>query len=129
MAWIGLYDKLAAEVVKSRDLEKELSEVKDSIQKENNKHETLRVTVRVVCNDLLLGPSQETSSLVVRTLQITDRACEITRHTLCFGVQQSFMIARSHYENIDLVAMSQGSAPAYNDDELERIEEMASAPA
>jgi hypothetical protein len=29
------------------------------------------------------------------------------------------MIACSHYENIDLAAMSQGFTPSYDDDELE----------
>jgi len=31
MTWVGLDDKLGAEVVKSRGLEKELSEVKDTL--------------------------------------------------------------------------------------------------
>jgi Arc/MetJ family transcription regulator len=31
VVWIGLDDKLTAEVVKSHDLEKELHEVKDSL--------------------------------------------------------------------------------------------------
>jgi hypothetical protein len=66
---------------------------------------------------------------MVRALQIIDRACKITRHALRFGVQQSFVIACSHYKNIDLAAMSQGFAPGYNDDELEQIKETASAPA
>jgi hypothetical protein len=39
------------------------------------------------------------------------------------------VIARSHYENIDLAAMSQGIALGYGDDELERIEEIVLAPA
>jgi hypothetical protein len=38
------------------------------------------------------------------------------------------MIVRSHYENIDLVAMSQGFAPGYDVNELERIKEIVSAP-
>ena len=42
--------------------------------------------------------------------------------TLCFGVHQSFVIACSHYGNIDLQAMSQGYAPGYSDTELEAIE-------
>ena len=33
------------------------------------------------------------------------------------------MIARSHYENIDLATMSQGFAPIYIDAELDVIEE------
>jgi hypothetical protein len=38
------------------------------------------------------------------------------------------VIVRSHYKNIDLAAMSQGFAPGYNDNELERIKETALAP-
>jgi hypothetical protein len=38
------------------------------------------------------------------------------------------MIAHSHYENINLAAMSQGFTPGYNDGELEWIEETAAAP-
>jgi hypothetical protein len=53
------------EVVKSRGLEKELGEVKDTLQKESNKHDTSCVAVRVVYDDLELAPAQETSSLVV----------------------------------------------------------------
>jgi hypothetical protein len=44
-----------------------------------------------------------------------DQACEITRLVLRFGIHQSFVMARSHYENIDLVAMSQCYAPSYTD--------------
>jgi hypothetical protein len=35
------------------------------------------------------------------------------RLVLDFGVHQSFTITCSHYENIDLVAMSQGYVPGY----------------
>ena len=51
-----------------------------------------------------------------------DWAHDIVRGALCFGVNQSFAIARSHYENIDLVTMSQGFTPSYSDAELEDIE-------
>ena len=62
------------------------------------------------------------SSLVVRAVQIMDRAHEIARGVLHFGVNRSFVIARSHYENIDLATMSQGFVPGYFDIELEDIE-------
>ena len=52
-------------------------------------------------------------SLAVHVIQITNRACEIMR---------SFVIARSHYENINLATMSQGFTPDYSDAELEDIE-------
>ena len=35
----------------------------------------------------------------------------------------SFVIARSHYENIDLAMMSQGFTPGYSEAKLEEIEE------
>jgi hypothetical protein len=39
-------------VVNSHNLEKELAEVKDTLQKESDEHDTLRITIGVVCNDL-----------------------------------------------------------------------------
>ena len=42
---------------------------------------------------------------------------------LCFGVHQSFAIAHSHYENIDLAMMSQGFMPGYSEAKLEEIKE------
>ena len=45
MTWVGLDDKFGAEVVKSHCLEKELSEVKDTRQKESDEHDNLRVAV------------------------------------------------------------------------------------
>ena len=51
-----------------------------------------------------------------------DWACDMARGMLCFGVHRSFMITRSHYENLDLATMSQGFAPVYTDAELDDIE-------
>ena len=59
-------------MVKSRGLEKELNEVKDTLQKESNEHDNLRITVQLVCDELELALEQETSSLVVHTTRITD---------------------------------------------------------
>ena len=44
------------------------------------------------------------------------------RDVLRFGVHRSFMIAHSHYENIDLATMNQGFMPIYTDAELDDIE-------
>ena len=65
---------------------------------------------------------QEMSSLAVHVVRIMDWAREMARDALRFGVHQSFTIARSHYENIDLATMSQGFAPGYSEAELEDIE-------
>ena len=45
MPWVGLNDKLRAEVLKSHGLEKELSEVKATLLKESDKHNTLCIAV------------------------------------------------------------------------------------
>ena len=128
MTWAGLDDKLKSEVVKSRGQEKELSEVKDTLQKESDEHDNLRVAVQLVYDEHELAPEQETSSLAVHATQITDRACDMARDALCFGVHRSFTIARSHYENIDLATMSLGFAPVYTNAELDDIEKEVAPP-
>ena len=45
MTWVGIDDKLRAKVVKSHVLEKELSEVKDTLQKESDEHDNLHVAI------------------------------------------------------------------------------------
>ena len=45
MTWIGLDDKLGAEVMKSHGLEKELDEVMASLLKESDEHDSLRVAI------------------------------------------------------------------------------------
>jgi hypothetical protein len=59
-------------VVKSRGLEKELTKVKGSLKKESDEHDNPRVAVRLICNDLEMTASEETSSLAVSSLRITD---------------------------------------------------------
>ena len=86
MTWAGLNDKLGTEVVKSRGLEKEVSEVKDTLQKESDEHDNLCVAVQLVYDELELAPEQETSSLTVRATRIMDRACDMARSALHFGV-------------------------------------------
>jgi hypothetical protein len=105
-------------VVKSQDLG-------GSLQKEHDEQEALRVTIVLACDDLSMTLEQEGSSLVVRATRLVDRVLEATRLALGFGVHQSFMITRSHYVNIDLVAMSQGYAPSYTDAQLDKIEKAA----
>lgn len=68
MTWIGLDDKLVPEVVKSHDRERELGEVKDSLLKESDKLDDVRIAIRLVCDDLEQALAQETSSLTVRAV-------------------------------------------------------------
>ena len=51
---------------------------------------------------------------MAHAIEITARVCQIERNTLHTRVNQSFMIARSHYgDNIDLEMMSHGFMPGY----------------
>ena len=68
MTWAGLDDKLGAEVVKSRGLEKELDEVKASLLKDSDEHDALRVAIQLVFDDLKLAPEAEMSLFMVRTI-------------------------------------------------------------
>ena len=61
--------------------------------------------------------------LVARAVEITAWVRQLERNALRAGVNQSFMIAHSHYgDNIDLEAMSHGYAPGYEVHELEEME-------
>ena len=124
MTWIGLDDKLGIEVMKSHGLEKELGEVKASLLKESDKHDTLRASVQLVYDDLKQALKQEMCSLMVDVIQIMDRVRDIARDVLHFSIHRSFGIAHSHYENIDLAMISQGFAPGYSKAELKDIKEM-----
>ena len=63
---------LRAEVTKRCGLEKELSEVKASLLKESDEHDTMRVAIQLVYDDLKLAPEQEISLLIVCAVWIMD---------------------------------------------------------
>ena len=54
--------------MKSRGLEKELDEVMASMLKESDEHDTLRIVVQLVCDDIELAPKQEMSSFTVHAI-------------------------------------------------------------
>ena len=77
----------------------------------------------MVCNDLEVVRSEGTSSLMAHAIEITAWVRQLERNGLCAGVDQSFMIARSHYgDNINLETMSHGFMPGYEVHELEEME-------
>ena len=106
----------------------DLTEVRRNLEIESDELGILSATVRVVCDDLEVVRSEGTSSLVARAVEITARVRQPERNALRTRVNQSFMIARSHYgDNINLETMSHGFAPGYEAHELEEME-MAVAP-
>ena len=60
---------------------------------------------------------------MARVVKIMARVRQLERNAFRAEVNQSFMIARSHYgDNIDLETMSHGFAPGYEAHELEEME-------
>ena len=77
----------------------------------------------MVYDDLEVVRSEGTSSLTAHAVEIMARVRQLERNALHAGVNQSFMIARSHYgDNIDLEMISHGYTPGYEVHELEEME-------
>jgi hypothetical protein len=121
--WTVLDEKLGEEVVAHCCLEKELGKTKTTLLKESDEHDTLWIAVGLVLNDFEMTSEAGISSLAVQVFDVADRARGMAKRVLHLGVQWSFTIARSHYKNIDLQAMSQGFMHDYDDAELDQIEE------
>ena len=90
---------------------------------ESDELSILSTALRVVCDDLEVVWTEGTNSLAARAIEIMVRVRKLERNALCAGVNQSFMIARSHYgDNINLEMMSHGFMPSYEVHELEEME-------
>ena len=101
----------------------DLAEVRRNLQAKSNELGILSAALRVVCDDLEVVRSEGTSSLMARAVEITARVRQLERNALHARVNQSFMIAHSHYGDIiDLEMMSHGFAPGYEVHELEEME-------
>ena len=77
----------------------------------------------MVYDDLEVVRFEGTSSLVAHAVEITAWVPQLEKNALHTRVNQSFMIAHSHYrDNIDLETMSHSFAPGYEVLELEEME-------
>ena len=104
-----------------------LAEVRRNLRAESDELGILTAALGVVCDNLQMVRSKGTSSLVACAVEIIARVRQLERSALHAGVNQSFMIARSHYgDNIDLEVMSHGYAPGYEVHELEEMETVVS---
>ena len=73
----------------------------------------------MVYDDLEVVWSEGANSLVAHAIEITAQVRQLKRNALRAGVNQCFMIARSHYgDNIDLETMSHGFTPGFEVHEL-----------
>ena len=87
----------------------------------------LSAALGVVYDELEVVRSEGTSSLVAHAIEIMGRVRQLKRNAYHAGVNQSFVIAHSHYgDSIDLETMSHGFAPSYEVHELEEMEVVVS---
>ena len=101
----------------------DLAKVRRNLQAESDELGILSTALRVVCDDLEVVWSDGTSSLMAHAIEIMAQVHQLKRNALHARVNQSFMIAHSHYgDNIDLEAMSHGYVPSYQVHELEEME-------
>ena len=107
--------KLEAESISAR-LAMDLAEARRNLQAESDELGILSAGLDVV-------RSEGTSSLVAHAVEIMAQVRQLERNALHAEVNQSFMIAHSHYGDIiDLEAMSHIFAPSYEAHELEDME-------
>lgn len=99
-------------------MEKDLTKVKADAEASSLNHGNLPSVVGSAYDTLQVAQPEGTNELAARAVQIVGRVHELERHTLRAGVNRSFMIARSHYENIDLEWISLVYTLGYRDDKL-----------
>jgi len=101
----------------------DLAKVRRNLQAESDELGVQSDALGVVCDDLEVVRSEGTNSLANHAIEITARVHQLKRNALRAGVNQSFMIAHSHYgDNIYLEEMSHGYAPSYEVHEMEEME-------
>ena len=101
----------------------DLTEVRRNLQAKSDELGILSAALGVVYDDLEVVRSEGTSSLTARVVEIMARVRQLERSALRTVVNQSFVIAGSHYgDNIDLEAVSHGYMPGYEVHELEEME-------
>ena len=98
----------------------DLAEVRRNLQAESDELGIVSASLGAVYDDLEVVWSEGTNLLMAHAVEIMTRVRQLERNALHTGVNQSFLIARSHYgDNIDLEVMSHGYAPGYEVHELE----------
>lgn len=87
-------------------MEAELGVVKEVLDQKSIDLSNLETAMQLVLEDLGMPASGETSQLVPQLLQSVDGVRDVVQRVLHLGVQCSFAITRSHYNNINLQEMS-----------------------
>lgn len=105
-----------------RALEQELAGVRKALDEADLARTELLAAVGRICDALGVPLSGEAHLPLARTLLLPTQVRELERDALRGGVNRAFAVARSHYGNIDLEALSLGYPDTYQDEELEKLE-------
>jgi hypothetical protein len=102
-------------------VEQELAEVTQAHDQAILGHTTLFGVITLVCYEHQVAQPAGENMLAAHVGQIPHWVCELERGIL-LGVKRVFAIARSHYVNINLKALSLGYPDNYSNVELDALE-------
>ena len=110
---------------RSEGLAKELEEERARLSQEAEEHGRLLVAVDALREYLEVPEPASAAELVQGVEGMPQRVHTMGVASLRYGARQTLAIARSHYENINLDALSHGFPADYTDEELDWFEQEA----
>ena len=110
---------------KNKGLGVELEEAKAKFAQKAEEHDRLRIAVDTLREYLGVPAPTSAVELVQGVEGMPQRVHAMGVASLHYGVLQTLAIARSHYENINLDALSRGFPAEYTDEELDGFEREA----
>ena len=104
---------------------KELEEVKANFTREAEDHDRLYLAVELLREPLEVLPPRSVDERVQAGEGMPRRIHALGVASLRYGIRQMLAITRSHYEDIDLEAISCGFPTGYSDKALDAFEQEA----
>ena len=102
-----------------------MEEAKANFNKEAEDHDRLRIAVDHLREQLDVPPPTSAAELVQGVESMPQRIHALGVASLRYGIWQTLAIARSHYEDINLDALSHGFPADYTDEALDGFEQEA----
>ena len=100
-----------------------MAELKEDFAKECDAHDRLRIAVNPLVVQFGVGPINSTDDLIRAVEFVPQRVENVVDASLHYDLRQTMAIARFHYEDIDLAAISRGFSQGYTDEELNEMEQ------
>lgn len=107
-------------------LAKELEELKSKYSQEIEEYDNLCVAVDPLRDMLGIAPPGSAPERIGGVEAMPQRVHDLAVASLRYGIRQTLAIARSHYDDINLEAISRGFPRDYSDEALDAFEQEAS---